>query len=206
MDLFKKKVETEAVNESKNSGQVSFQAARAAQKTNTGATNASSDAMPQPNTPAFFKAVAQAQQAQKASYPTSVPFVLPVTDAPAPAAAVPAPAPAASAPAKPIDAAKTVEQVAREVINGDYGNGSARKAALEAAGYDYDVVQAKVNELLGITPPAEPEPPKPELKPVEEIAREVIKGMWGNGSARKAALEEAGYNYAEVQAKVNELL
>ena len=48
---------------------------------------------------------------------------------------------------------------------------------------------------------------KPEEKPktVEELAKEVIDGLWGNGATRKQKLTEAGYNYAEVQAKVNEL-
>lgn len=43
-------------------------------------------------------------------------------------------------------------------------------------------------------------------KPVEEIAREVLQGKWGNGADRKARLEAAGYDYAEVQAKVNTLV
>lgn len=43
-------------------------------------------------------------------------------------------------------------------------------------------------------------------KTVDEIAREVIAGKWGNGTARKTALTNAGYNYSEVQAKVNALL
>lgn len=38
------------------------------------------------------------------------------------------------------------------------------------------------------------------------IAKEVIKGKYGNGDERKKALENMGYNYKEVQAKVNELL
>lgn len=38
------------------------------------------------------------------------------------------------------------------------------------------------------------------------IAREVISGKWGNGAARKTALTNAGYNYTEVQTKVNALL
>lgn len=45
-----------------------------------------------------------------------------------------------------------------------------------------------------------------EKKTVDEIAREVIQGKWGNGADRKKRLEAAGYNYAEVQAKVNKLL
>lgn len=43
-------------------------------------------------------------------------------------------------------------------------------------------------------------------KSVEEIAREVLQGKWGNGADRKAQLEAAGYDYAEVQAKVNTLV
>ena len=43
-------------------------------------------------------------------------------------------------------------------------------------------------------------------KTVDDIAREVIQGKWGNGAERKKRLEAAGYSYAEVQAKVNKLL
>ena len=43
-------------------------------------------------------------------------------------------------------------------------------------------------------------------KSVEELAREVIAGKWGNGDDRKARLTAAGYDYAAVQKKVNELL
>lgn len=42
-------------------------------------------------------------------------------------------------------------------------------------------------------------------KNVTTIAKEVLAGKWGNGTERKTKLEKAGYNYAEVQAKVNEL-
>ena len=41
---------------------------------------------------------------------------------------------------------------------------------------------------------------------VDMIAREVIAGKWGTGTARKTALTEAGYNYADVQAKVNAIM
>lgn len=43
---------------------------------------------------------------------------------------------------------KTIAQIAKEVIAGKWGNGDARKKKLEAAGYDYDAVQDKVNDLL----------------------------------------------------------
>lgn len=43
---------------------------------------------------------------------------------------------------------KSVEELAKEVIAGKWGNGSDRKKRLEAAGYDYDAVQNRVNQLL----------------------------------------------------------
>lgn len=43
---------------------------------------------------------------------------------------------------------KSVEEVAREVIDGKWGTGSSRKKKLEAAGYDYNAVQNRVNEIL----------------------------------------------------------
>ena len=43
-------------------------------------------------------------------------------------------------------------------------------------------------------------------KSVDEIAREVIAGKWGNGATRKQKLTAAGYDYSAVQKRVNELL
>lgn len=43
---------------------------------------------------------------------------------------------------------KTNEEIAEEVIAGKWGTGNARKAKLKAAGYDYEVIQAIVNEKL----------------------------------------------------------
>jgi cell wall-associated NlpC family hydrolase len=43
-------------------------------------------------------------------------------------------------------------------------------------------------------------------KTVEEVAKEVISGKWGTGAERKKRLTDAGYDYYEVQAKVNEIL
>lgn len=45
-----------------------------------------------------------------------------------------------------------------------------------------------------------------KLKTVEELAKEVIAGKWGNGTARKKALSAAGYDYKTVQSLVNKLL
>lgn len=43
-------------------------------------------------------------------------------------------------------------------------------------------------------------------KTVEEVAREVIKGLWGNGETRRKKLKAAGYDPDEVQRMVNKLL
>lgn len=53
---------------------------------------------------------------------------------------------------------------------------------------------------------AVPETPKPVLKSVDEIAKEVIAGKWGSGADRKQRLTAAGYDYSAVQRRVNELM
>ena len=94
----------------------------------------------------------------------------------------------------------SVEEVAREVIAGRWGNGAERKTRLAEAGYDAASVQAAVNALL--TGQATEKP----LKTAEEVAVEVIAGKWGNGAERKTRLAEAGYNAAEIQKIVNKRL
>lgn len=43
-------------------------------------------------------------------------------------------------------------------------------------------------------------------KSVDEIAREVIAGKWSAGIDRKNRISAAGYDYAEIQARVNQIL
>lgn len=50
----------------------------------------------------------------------------------------------------------SVDEVAKLVISGKYGNDPERSAKLSAEGYDPKVVQAKVNEIFGIKKPTEP--------------------------------------------------
>lgn len=99
----------------------------------------------------------------------------------------------ASTPVKPVK--KTLDAIAKEVIQGAWGSGAIRKTALTKAGYNYDEVQKRVNELLGA-----------KKSSITVIAKEVIAGKWGVGVARRNALKRAGYNPDEVQKKVNELL
>ena len=52
-----------------------------------------------------------------------------------------------------------------------------------------------------------PEEEKPLLKKTnEDIADEVILGLWGNGSERQQRLEEEGYDYGAIQEIVNKKL
>lgn len=94
----------------------------------------------------------------------------------------------------PSDVRKSVDELAREVINGAWGNGQARRDKLTAAGYSYEDVQKRVNEIL-----------YPPRKSLDEIAREVVQGKWGNGDERFRKLTEAGYDYTQVQRRVNQL-
>ena len=54
--------------------------------------------------------------------------------------------PSSSKPSNPVET-KSIDELAKEVIAGKYGNGDARKQAL---GSRYDEVQARVNEILGV--------------------------------------------------------
>lgn len=95
---------------------------------------------------------------------------------------------------------KSVTEIAKEVLAGKWGNGDERKAALKNAGYDYNAVQAKVNELAKGGTASKPS------KSVFEVAKEVISGKWGNGTDRENKLKAAGYDADAVQKEVNRQL
>lgn len=88
------------------------------------------------------------------------------------------------------------------VIEGNY-NDAVKKRTISINGRyirgfiapRYDVESAPI-----------PTPPMSSGKNVETIARETISGLWGNNPKRKERIEAAGYNYSEVQAKINEIL
>lgn len=89
------------------------------------------------------------------------------------------------------------------VVEGNYGN-AVKKRTLSINGrYIRGFICPKYDAAGTSQKPAQSTTSK---KSVTTIAREVIAGSWGNGDARKAALEKAGYNYSEVQKKVNEIL
>ena len=91
-----------------------------------------------------------------------------------------------------------VAELAQRVIAGEFGNGDARRTAL---GSRYDEVQAEVNRILaGASSSAPAQPATPDI---EALAQAVIRGDYGNGDDRRAAL---GASYDAVQARVNEIL
>lgn len=118
-------------------------------------------------------------------------------------------APKPSKPSKPSKPApkpakkKDINTIAQEVIKGAWGNGDDRRRRLEAAGYNYAAVQNAVNAKLGAKSNTPTRRPGPSL---DDVARAVIRGDYGNGEERRRRLTAAGYNYNAVQARVNQLL
>lgn len=98
---------------------------------------------------------------------------------------------------KPEKETKSITDLAYEVIAGKWGTGIDRKNRLSNAGYDYNAIQAKVNEMLSS---------KTIKKSIDQLAREVIQGKWGVGTDRKNKLTAAGYDYNAVQKRVNQLM
>ncbi len=98
---------------------------------------------------------------------------------------------------------KSNEEIAAEVWAGKWGSGTERKNKLQAAGYDYEVIQNLVNKGVGKNGSAAK--PSNLGKTALDIAREIwFQGKYGTGDARKKKVESMGYNYSEVQKYVNE--
>lgn len=75
---------------------------------------------------------------------------------------------------KPEKPQKTVDDLAHEVIAGQWGSGWTRQNALTQAGYDYDAVQKRVNELLA-------EQQKPEPIKVGDTVEVINPVAYGTG-------------------------
>jgi hypothetical protein len=108
-----------------------------------------------------------------------------------------------SPPPPPSPGGSSLSQIADEVIAGKWGNNPERANRLRAAGHDPVAVQNEVNRKLGGNVGGVPAPAR---KTNEQIAQEVLNGAWDNGDERERRLTDAGYNYAAVQAVVNQRL
>ena len=74
-------------------------------------------------------------------------------------------------------------------------NAEAMMKKVKAAGFDAFITTASGSAVSSSN-----------VKSIDTLAREVIRGDWGNGAERKQRLSAAGYDYAAVQQRVNELL
>jgi len=90
---------------------------------------------------------------------------------------------------------KSITEIAEEVIDGKWGNGSDRFNRLNKAGYSAEQVQSKVNQLMT--------KPKPK-KTIAQMAQELIEGKHGNGHEnRRKSLGISASEYTKVRAEVN---
>ena len=83
----------------------------------------------------------------------------------------------------------------RNNSNGRWGLGSG-----------YTFIGCIINPAIGDVHYVAPAPKPSQKKSIDEVAKDVIAGKYGNYPERKTKLEADGYNYSEVQNKVNELL
>lgn len=93
-----------------------------------------------------------------------------------------------------------LDSVAQEVLQELWGNGQERYDRLANAGYDAQAVQDRVNSILN------GEYTQSNYTNLDDVANEVIQGLWGNGQERYDNLTNAGYDAQVVQNRVNELL
>lgn len=84
--------------------------------------------------------------------------------------------------------------LATKVIKGNYGNGAARKKALEEAGYDYAQIQGMVNKVLAGT-----------KLTVEDLTEEQLKAV-GVTDEQSKALQELAKQAEETGTPLNELI
>lgn len=85
-------------------------------------------------------------------------------------------------------------------LEGNMGEKVGRRTIPVGYGYIRGFARPKYAASSGGNTPSNP------AKSIDELAKEVLAGKWGNGNDRKNALTNAGYNYSAVQARVNELV
>lgn len=95
----------------------------------------------------------------------------------------------------------TANEKYKPIINGMVGWQYTSKGSVPGISGNVDMNIWYDDVISGEAEKAEPK----DEKTIEELAREVLDGIWGNGAERKNRLTAAGYDYAAVQAKVNEI-
>ena len=87
----------------------------------------------------------------------------------------------------PVQPTLSINELCKQIMRGEWGNGDTRMQALVNAGYDATYVQEYLDDMF-------------------VIADEVIRGEWGNGDYRKHLLGYYGLDYDLIQMIVNAIL
>ena len=109
-------------------------------------------------------------------------------------------------------------QLMNQVMNGQFGNGQVRFKALQKQGVDPKRIQLLVNakskgeniisekssKTLDKKKSTKSSKKKLSDKEIKDIVNKVIRGNYGNGFIRKNKLKKAGYNYKDIQHRVNQ--
>ena len=89
---------------------------------------------------------------------------------------------------------KSIDEIAKEVIAGKWGSGQARRANLTDAGYNYSLIQARVNELL-----AKPKEIKDKPKFIWDYLMAKINNPYGVAGLMGNMQAESGLNPKNMQ-------
>lgn len=96
---------------------------------------------------------------------------------------------------------KTIDELAQEVLDGKWGSGDTRKQKLTAAGYDYVVVQKRVNEIINSAKAAVYSGTLPTTKLVKSNAQVIADAIvWAKWIA---ADNNFHYGYTSADKKAN---
>lgn len=95
---------------------------------------------------------------------------------------------------------RLVLEIKQEQPVTELGDVKAQTLEIDHLKPNIQVIAAKVN------PGPEATQSAPDAGQIEQVARDVMAGKYGRGSARRMSLEKAGFNFEEVQAKVKELV
>lgn len=87
------------------------------------------------------------------------------------------------------------------VVEGNYSNAVKKRTMSINGKFIRGFICPNYNDNTVVT-----ESTAKNVKDIKTVALEVISGLWDSGATRKKVLEASGYNYAEVQSKVNEIL
>lgn len=87
------------------------------------------------------------------------------------------------------------------VVEGNYNDAIKKRTVSINGRYIRGFITPKYDGQIVVEPPL-----IESGKTIDEIAHEVIAGIWGKGDARKVVLEAAGYDYRKVQDRVNEII